>query len=288
MLSLFHELSDDLHILLLSHWLDIRSIVMLDIAVSNNTLRPYWKRLLRSLRSAAIDDMRHGALSLMWLIERGICVSRLQMDHDVWRVPGCDLSLLQTIDLVHLGFDGCSSVTDRCICNVVERRRELSIEYLSGRNEVTDVGPSVLGHGCGQLQSINLEGCGKVTDVGVSALGAGCGQLQHIYLRGCHLVTDIGVSALGAGCGQLQSINLVGCGQVTDVGVSALGAGCGQLQSINLAYCGQVTDVGVSALGDGCGQLQYIFLHRCCLVTDVGISALKSIYKTRGISLTIM
>ena len=107
MLSLFHELSDDLHILLLSHWLDIRSIVTLDIAVSSNTSRPYWKRLLRSLRAAAIDEMRHVASSLMWLIERGICVSRLQMKDDAWQVPGCDLSLLQTIDLVHLDLDGC-------------------------------------------------------------------------------------------------------------------------------------------------------------------------------------
>ena len=48
-----------------------------------------------------------------------------------------------------------------------------------------------------------------------------------------------------------------------------------------------MTDVGVSAFGQGCGQLQSIDLGGCDLVTDVGASALKSIYKTRGVSLEI-
>ena len=228
---------------------------MLDMAVSSNTLRPYWKRLLRSLRAIAIDNMHHSASSLMWLIERGIRVSRLQMKDDAWRVPGCDISLLQTIDLVHLGFDGCRSVTDRCRCNVLERRREVvSSEHLSGCNKVADIGASASGHGCGKLQSINLVGCSKVTDVGIIAVGHGCSRLQSIILDRCDLVTDVGVSALGHGCGQLQCIYLGGCYQMTDVGISALGHGCGQLQTIKLDRCYLVTDVGISALGHGCSH----------------------------------
>ena len=287
MLSLFHELSDDLHILLLSHWLDIRSIVTLVIAVSSNTSIPYWKRLLRSLRAGAIDDVYHGASSLMWLIERGICVSRLQMKDDAWRVPGCYLSLLQTIDLVHLGLNGCTSVTDCCICNVVERCQGVSREHLSECDKLTDIGASALGHGCGKLQSIDLGGCRKVTDVGVSALGHGCGQLQYIYLRGCDKVTDIGISALGAGCGQLRRIDLTHFDKVTDVGVSALGHGCGQLHYVNLESCNKVTDAGISALSLGCGQLQSINLTCCDKVTDAGVSALESIYRRRGVSFSI-
>ena len=84
---LLHELSDDLHILLLSQWLDVRSLVTLDVAVSSNTSRPYWKTLLGSLRSSSIDSMDHSASSLMWLIRRGICASRIQMKDNAWRVP---------------------------------------------------------------------------------------------------------------------------------------------------------------------------------------------------------
>ena len=156
------------------------------------------------------------------------------MKINAWRVPGCDLSLLKTVNLFHLGLNGCKSVTDECIVKAVKRCVKSGIGYPRRRKELTNAGVSALGAGCGQLTMINLGGCDEVTDVGVSALGAGCGQLQSINLGGCRLVTDEGISALGAGCGQLQSIDLEGCSLVTDVGISALGAGCGQLQSIVL------------------------------------------------------
>ena len=71
---------------------------------------------------------------------------------------------------------------------------------------MTDAGVVALGHGCGQLQSINLSSCWKVTDAGNIALGHGCGQLQSINLACCSKVTDAGVVALRHGCDQLQSI----------------------------------------------------------------------------------
>jgi hypothetical protein len=37
------------------------------------------------------------------------------MKVDAWQVPGHGLSLLRTIDLLHIGLDGCSSVTDHCL-----------------------------------------------------------------------------------------------------------------------------------------------------------------------------
>ena len=103
---------DDLHTLLLFHWLDVRSLATLDIAVSGNASRPYWLSLLRSLRATSVDNMYHNACSLMWLIQRGINVTRIQMKPYAWRLPGCDLSLLKTMYLIHLGLNGCSGVTD--------------------------------------------------------------------------------------------------------------------------------------------------------------------------------
>ena len=88
------------------------------------------------------------------------------MKIDGLRVRGCDILLVETRDLVHLGLGGCKNLMDQCIMNVVNR--------------------------CLQLRSIDLTGCGQATDAGVLALGAGCGQLQSINLRGCGQVTDAG------------------------------------------------------------------------------------------------
>ena len=93
-------LSDDLCTLLLSDWLDVRGLVTLDTAVSSKTCRPRWITLLQSLRFTSIDNLDHNASSLMWLIQRGVRVLRMQMAVDAWQVSRCDLSLLRTVDLL--------------------------------------------------------------------------------------------------------------------------------------------------------------------------------------------
>ena len=96
--------------------------------------------------------------------------------------------------------------------------------------------------------SVDLSGCTDITDIGLSALGHGCSQLQMINLRCCYGITDIGISALGRGCSQLQTINLSCCQGITDIGVSALGDGCDQLRMIDLSECRGVSIIAVSAL----------------------------------------
>ena len=201
--TFFSVLSYDVHILFISLWLDMRSLAILDVAVTNIEWRPYWMTIFHSLRGGVIDDWGHSMSSLTWLISRGIHARIVQMEVGAWRICGRHLLLLETDEIVHLGLMGCCNLTDQCIVDVA--------------NE------------CNKLTSIDLNGCKKLTDAGVSALVAGCGQLQIIDLGYCNMVTDAGVSALGAGCGQLQSINLSGCMEVTDAGVTALGAGCGKL-----------------------------------------------------------
>ena len=199
--SFLHLLSDDLRALILSRWLDVRSIVTLDVAVSSKTCRPYWIAFLHSVRRCrCIDDMSHTAASLMWLSIRGICISRMEMKVDAWQVPGCDLSLLRTVDLLHVVLNGCSGVTDQCILTIARVCRRLNSIDIRCRGNATDACMSALSRGCGLLQNINISNCDKVTDAGISALGHGCGQLQSINIGNCDKVTDAGISALGHGC----------------------------------------------------------------------------------------
>ena len=114
--SFLNLLSDDLQRFFLSLWLDVRSLLTLDVAVSSDTLRPRWMMLLQTLKSPAMDDWNHSMESVMWLSRRGIRASRLQMEEvGAWRVRGCDILLLETSNLVYLGLRGCSNITDQCV-----------------------------------------------------------------------------------------------------------------------------------------------------------------------------
>ena len=113
MAQLFHSMfGDDLQILLLSLWLDVRSLATLDVAVSSRRLRLSWLTVLRCLRSDAVDNWGHSLSSPMWLSTRGIRASRVRMKMDNSLVRGCDILLVDTSDIVHLGLEGCSNITD--------------------------------------------------------------------------------------------------------------------------------------------------------------------------------
>ena len=116
-------LNFELQVFFLSMWLDVTSLANLDAALTSHDCRPYWMMLLHSLRSAGIDEWGHSFASLMWFTRRGICARSIQMKVDGWRVRGCDLLLLETIDLVHLGLDSCLNITDQCLLNIVHRCR---------------------------------------------------------------------------------------------------------------------------------------------------------------------
>ena len=118
--SLLSLLSDDLQTLLLSLWLDVRSLATLDVAVSSHVLRPSLMRLLESLRCPAIDKWGHGLSSLMWLSRRGIRVSQVLIKIDACRVRGCDIMLLDTSDIVLLDLGGCKDITDQCLTDIVQ------------------------------------------------------------------------------------------------------------------------------------------------------------------------
>jgi hypothetical protein len=120
MMPLFlSQLSDDLQIIFLSFWLDVRSLSTLDVAVSCHRLRPWWMTQLQCLRSPAVDDWGHSLSSLMWLSRRRIRASRVQMKMDTSRVRVCDILLIETSDLVALGLRDCINTTDQCVMDVI-------------------------------------------------------------------------------------------------------------------------------------------------------------------------
>ena len=119
--SLLRLPGDDLQIVFLSLLLDVSSLTTLDVAVSSHILRPRWLTVLRRMRSEALDEWGHSLSSLMWLSRRGIRASRLQMKIDTSRVRVCYILRLDTSDLVVIGLESCTNITDQCLAELVNR-----------------------------------------------------------------------------------------------------------------------------------------------------------------------
>ena len=147
-------------------WLDMQSLVRLDVAVSSTCARKLWLMILESVTCKAIDEWHHCYSSMMWAILRSIRITHILVKFS------------HRDRISKLIFEAVG------ILSIWKERRYLESIDLSGCRGITDVGVSALGHGCGQLQAINLSGCNRVTNIGVSALGHGCCQLQTINLHG--------------------------------------------------------------------------------------------------------
>ena len=71
----FLSLGDDLLIYFLSNWLDVRSLVGLDLAITNHVERLLWKKYLSGINARVFDDWLYCHQSIRWLISRTVRVS---------------------------------------------------------------------------------------------------------------------------------------------------------------------------------------------------------------------
>ena len=164
------------HIPVLCTWLDVRSLGVLDIAVSSHSARKPWLITLTSISCQAIHAWRHSHASLRWLMMRAIHVTQVLVDpyHN---------DRVSDLTFVPVGITcGRNSYDDEAkydsILSIWEGRKYLLSINLSKCQGITDIGLSALGRGCGQLHTINLSGCGSITDVGLSALTERCPSID--------------------------------------------------------------------------------------------------------------
>jgi hypothetical protein len=137
------------HIPVLCTWLDVRSLGVLDIAVSSHSARKPWLITLTSISCQAIHAWRHSHASLRWLMMRAIHVTQVLADpYHNDRVS--DLTFVPVgITCGRISYDDEAKYDS--ILLIWEERK--------------------------YLLSINLSKCQGITDIGISALGRGCGQL---------------------------------------------------------------------------------------------------------------
>jgi F-box and leucine-rich repeat protein 2/20 len=104
-----------------------------------------------------------------------------------------------------------------------------------GGGGVTDIGLTILAHGCKRLVKLELQGCEGSYD-GIAAVGRCCAMLEELTIADHRM--DGGWLAALAFCGNLKTLRLQGCSRIDDDPWPAehLGA-CLTLESLQLQQC---------------------------------------------------
>ncbi|XP_058104459.1 F-box protein At5g51370-like [Magnolia sinica] len=137
------------------------------------------------------------------------------------------------------------------------------IGFLDGfyDSPVTDIGLTILAHGCRRLVKLELSGCEGSYD-GISAIGQCCPMLEELTL--CDHRMDGGWIAALSFCGNLKTLRLQGCKRIdSDPGsVEHLGS-CLMLERLQLQRCQLRDKQSMMALFLVCGGVREIEFQDC-------------------------
>ena len=186
---------EDRQIPVICAWLDMRSFGHLDVAVSSICARNLWLIILESITCKAIDEWQHCHSSMMWAILRSIRITHILVSSK--HRHRISEHIFEAINIL----------------SIWKERRYLESIDLSGCESITDIGVSALGHGCGQLQMINLHGCWGVTDM----------VFQHwvMVVNSCRRLISVNVGVLQTLVYQHWVMDVVSCVRSISVVVGA-------------------------------------------------------------------
>lgn len=141
-------------------WIYARSLCNLDTALSNHSIRAQWLDHLKSISSKSVDEWHHN--HLRWALMRNFRLHQILVNPDE-----CDTLSEATFEAVMIAMGDAAALTPYSLW---EERKYIQKIDLLGCQDLCDTMLSVFGHGCLQLQAINLNGCQRVLYIGVSAL----------------------------------------------------------------------------------------------------------------------
>lgn len=167
-MSNLFKVSDDWLMSLISDWLDVLSMGVLDAAITNNTERLLWLKYLQKLKPTVLNDFSYSHSSIRWLIDRQLSTTGIQIKES------------KENEITGMTFEG--------IC--VPSMRSLDLHNCAS---LTDAGLTTLAKGCKQLESMKLGCCRNIFATG-SLEGLAfeyrlVGVISNVTL--CHMMIDV-------------------------------------------------------------------------------------------------
>lgn len=141
-----------------------------------------------------------------------------------------------------------------------------SVEGLYSGPGVSDIGLTILAHGCKRLVKLELSGCEGSYD-GISAIGRCCLMLEELTLSDHRM--DAGWMAGLSFCGNLKTLKLQSCRKVDeDPGPLEHLGSCRTIERIHIQRCQLRDRKSLKALFTMCESAREIMFQNCWGLDD--------------------
>ncbi|PIA35633.1 hypothetical protein AQUCO_03500174v1 [Aquilegia coerulea] len=210
---------------------------------------------------------------------------------------------LRNLVLISATAEGLSSVAEECPtlqelelhdCTDLSLRgisacRNLQILKLLGAVDgfyssvISDIGLTILAHGCKRLVKLELSGCEGSYD-GISAIGQCCQMLEELTFYDHRM--DAGWIAALSFCGNLKTLRIIGCKKIdpSPGPVEHLGS-CPTLETLHLQRCQLRDKQSVNALLLVCSAVKDIVIQDCWGVDNEMFSFARVCRRVKFLSL---
>ncbi|XP_020519630.1 F-box protein At5g07670 isoform X2 [Amborella trichopoda] len=126
---------------------------------------------------------------------------------------------------------------------------------------ISDIGLTILAHGCKRLVRLELSGCEGSYD-GICAIGKCCFMLEELTI--CDHKMDEGWIAGLSFCSNLKTLRLVGCKRIDpNPGPTEHLGFCSALETLQLQHCNVRDKQSMSALFHVCGAVRELVFQDC-------------------------
>ncbi|KAF9274981.1 hypothetical protein BGZ68_000204 [Mortierella alpina] len=167
--------------------------------------------------------------------------------------------------LRRLELPGCTKITDKGLCFLLDRCQALTTLVLSNGASQNLTDRSLHQLACtfnNSLRVLNLANASSSSALtgqnpGLMTIAIWCQNLVSLNISHCNLVTD---SLLGRLSECLQSLNIAHCLEITDEGLRMLAEACPDLRDLDITALSLVTDRGVLEIGQGCKNFRRLVM----------------------------
>lgn len=148
---------------------------------------------------------------------------------------------------------------------------------------ITDIGLTILAHGCKRLVKLEFDGS-EGSYAGISAIGTCCFMLEELTIS--HHQMDAGWMAGLSCCENLKTLKFVGCRNIDlDPGPDEHLGSCPTVERLHLQRCQLRDKRSFKALFTICDKVRDILLQDCWGLTDDIFSITSSCRRVRFLSL---
>ena len=252
--------------IIVSEWLDLHSVMALDIACCNKAVRPrLLEALAAELRWPWINEVALSNRELSWLTMRKCSVKDIMCRDGVSRgvvrrfVRSC-------LGLLSLDLTDCSSVNDVLLEYIARYCEDLVTLRLDGCTRITDAGIlSIAGNK--NLEVISLYNCFSITHNAINRMIQLCPHIYIIDLSLIPSVNDSTISHLVQVCPDLENILLAET-NITDASLHMIAVHCPSLTVLNVSFNDKITYLAMCELLSCCTHLNMLVLENCPRIAE--------------------